>query len=38
MAVEVVADVAVFAGPRLECLELRLRLRHVTVEVIEIAK
>ena len=38
VAVEIVADVAVLAGPGLERLELRLRLRHIAVEVVEVAE
>jgi len=38
VAVEVVADVAVLTGPGLEGLELRLRLRHVAVKVVEVAQ
>lgn len=38
VAVEVVADVGVDAGPGLERLELRLGLGHVAVEVVEVAE
>lgn len=38
MAVEVVRDVRVLAGPGLERLQLRLGLRHVRVEVVPVAQ
>ena len=38
VAVQVIADIAVLAGPGFESLELRLRLRHVAVEVVEVAE
>jgi len=38
VAVEVVRDVAVLAGPGFEGLELRLGLRHVAVEVVELSE
>lgn len=34
--VQVVADIAINARPRLERLELALRLAHVTVEIVEV--
>lgn len=36
--VEVVGDVGVLSGPGFECLQLRLGLRHVGVEVVEVAQ
>lgn len=36
--VEVVRDIAILTRPRLERLELALRLRHVRVEVVEVAE
>ena len=36
--VQIIGDITVLPGPRLERLELRLRLAHITVEVIEVAK
>lgn len=38
MRVEIVRDVAILARPRLERLQLTLRLAHVAVEVIEVAQ
>ena len=36
--IEVVANIAINAGPRFEGLELRFGLRHVRVEIIEVAE
>lgn len=38
MGVEVVRDITIPSGPRLEGLELTLRLAHVAVEVVEITQ
>lgn len=38
MRVQIIRDITLLASPRLEGLELTLRLTHVTIEVVEVAQ